>query len=64
MMHENYEEEGHSDGGCDCDWHAHGMMGKEFKLAMLEKKEKMIQAKLEFIGKMKELIKKMPEENR
>ena len=40
----------------------HGPMGKEFKLAMLEKKEKMIQAKLEFIGKMKELIKKMPEE--
>ncbi len=59
-MHEEHEEEGwHEE--CDCH-HMHGMMGKEFKLAMLEKKEKMIQAKLEFIGKMKEIIKKMPEE--
>jgi hypothetical protein len=31
---------------------------KEFKLAMLEKKEKMVEAKLEFIRKMKELVKK------
>ena len=36
-------------------------MKKEFKLAMIEKKEKMLQAKLEFLGKIKELIKKMPE---
>jgi hypothetical protein len=48
-------------------WGHMGMMGmeccgkkhkKEFKLAMLEKKEKMIEAKLEFIRKMKELVKK------
>lgn len=41
----------------------HNMMmwPKEFKLAMLEKKEKILEAKLEFIGKMKEMIKKMPE---
>jgi hypothetical protein len=36
-------------------------MMKEFKLAKLEKKEKMLKAELEFIGQMKELIKKMPE---
>jgi hypothetical protein len=60
MMHENYEEEGHEE--CCGHMHMGGAMKKEFKLAMLEKKEKMIQAKLEFIGKMKEFIKKMPEE--
>lgn len=38
-----------------------GPMKKEFKLAMLEKKEKNIKAELEFIGKMKEMISKMPE---
>ena len=37
-------------------------MKKEFKLAMLEKKEKITKAKLEFLGKMKELVQKMPEE--
>ena len=39
-------------------------MPKEFKLAMLEKKEKMLQAKLEFLGKMKEMIKNMPDEKK
>lgn len=62
MMHENYEEGGHE--GCCEEHHMHGYMGKEFKLAMLEKKEKMIQAKLEFINKMKEMIKKMPDEKK
>jgi hypothetical protein len=38
----------------------HGPMKKEFKLAMLEKKEKILQAKLEFVGKMKSMIEKMP----
>jgi len=38
--------------------HMPGPMKKEFKLAMLEKKEKMLRAKLEFIEKMKELAKK------
>jgi hypothetical protein len=57
MIHdEDKEEEGE---------HMHCCMGgpmkKEFKLAMLEKKEKIIQAKLEFIGKIKEMVKKMPE---
>ncbi len=55
---------------CDCGeehegMHHHMMKGpmmKEFKLAMLEKKEKMMRAKLEFIEKMKEMIKKMPDE--
>jgi len=36
-------------------------MKKEFKLAMLEKKEKMLKAKLEFIGKIKEMVAKMPD---
>ncbi len=34
---------------------------KEFKLAMLEKKEKMLQAKLEFIRKIKEIVEKSDE---
>ncbi|MGA2418302.1 MAG: hypothetical protein ABSF55_03625 [Candidatus Staskawiczbacteria bacterium] len=58
MMHEE-NHEGHEDCGCR---QMHGPMKKEFKLAMLEKKEKIIQAKLDFIGKMKEMIKKMPED--
>lgn len=41
--------------------HMAGPMKKEFKLAMLEKKEKILQAKLDFLGKIKELIKKAPE---
>ena len=41
-----------------------GPMRKEFKLAKLEKKEKMLKAELEFIGQIKEMIKKMPEEKK
>jgi len=53
MMHENCERgEGE---GCGCH------MPKEFKLAKLEKKEKILKAELEFITQIKELIKKMPE---
>jgi hypothetical protein len=61
MMHEeNYGGEEHGD--CGCGGHMHGgPMKKEFKLAMLEKKEKMMRAQLEFIEKMKEMIKKMPD---
>ena len=36
-------------------------MKREFKLAMFEKKEKVLKAELEFVGKMKELVAKMPE---
>jgi len=42
--------------------HMHGPMKREFKLAMLEKKEKILKAELEFVGKMKEMVSKMPEE--
>lgn len=42
----------------------HGPMSKEFKLAKLEKKEKMLKAELDFIGQIKEMIKKMPEEKK
>jgi hypothetical protein len=64
MMHENYGEKGeHEECGCGCH-HMHGPMKKEFKLAKLEKKEKMLKAELEFIDKMKEMIKKMPEDEK
>jgi hypothetical protein len=42
----------------------HGSMKREFKLAMLEKKEKILQIKLEFVGKMKNMIEKMPNEKK
>jgi hypothetical protein len=58
-MHEDHErEEGEEHGGCHC---MGGPMKKEFKLAKLEKKEKMLKAELEFIGKLKEIVAKMPE---
>jgi alpha-beta hydrolase superfamily lysophospholipase len=61
MSHdENYEEEDEEHMHC----HMGGPMKKQFKLAMLEKKEAILKAKLEFIGKMKELIKKMPEDKK
>ena len=55
---EHGEHEGHEH------WHMHGPMKKEFKLAMLEKKEKILKAELEFIEKMKDLMKKMPSESK
>ena len=57
MKHdENHESE--EGGMCDC---MCGSMKKDFKLAMLEKKEKILKAKLEFVGKMKEAVEKMSE---
>ena len=56
-MH-NEDERGGDEDHAHC---MHGPMKKEFKLAMLEKKEKILKAKLEFVGKMKEIIAKMPE---
>jgi len=59
MNDENY------DCGCGGDehmHHMHGPMKKEFKLAMLEKKEKILKAELDFVGRMKELVKKAIEE--
>jgi hypothetical protein len=60
-----HEEDHEGAGGyqhCDCiKCTVSGAMKKEFKLAMLEKKEKMLKVKLEFIGKMKEMISKMPD---
>jgi hypothetical protein len=61
MMHEE-----NSDGRGDC-CHCHhmgGPMKKEFKLAMFEKKEKILKAELEFVGKMKEIVAKMPAEDK
>ena len=56
MHEENYNEKGGHEHCPMC-----GSMKKEFKLAMLEKKEKILKAELEFVGKMKEMIGKMPE---
>jgi len=56
-----HDEEHEEEGGCDHEHCMHGPMKKEFKLAMLEKKEKMLHAKLDFIAKMKEIVSKMPE---
>lgn len=53
-----YEENGEGEHeGCGCKCHK----PKEFKLAIIEKKEKILKAELEFIGQMKDLIKKMPD---
>lgn len=59
MHDENNEKE-----GGEGNWHRHmgGPMKKEFKSAMLDKKEKILKAELEFVGKMKEMVAKMPEE--
>lgn len=35
-------------------------MKKEFKMAILRKKEKMLEAKLAFVREMKDMIEKMP----
>jgi len=47
--------------GHDHMYHMDWQTKKEYKLAMWEKYEKILEAKLEFIRKMKEIIKKMPE---
>lgn len=58
-MHGEHEEHGE----CDCgSHHMHGPMIKQFKLAKLDKKEKILKAELEFISQLKEIIKKIPEE--
>jgi hypothetical protein len=61
MSHDENHDEGE---GWEGHKHCHqmgGPMRKEFKLAMLEKKEKILKAELEFIGRMKELLAKLPE---
>ena len=35
---------------------------REFKIAKLEKKAKILEAELEFVNKIKEMVKKMPSE--
>jgi len=63
---ENYGEEmemcGCSHEMCMCGYK--GEYKKEFKMAYLKKKEKMLEAKLEFIREMKEIMEKMPKEER
>lgn len=60
-----HDEEG---GGEECGCHhghgmCHGKQHKEFKLAMLEKKEKMLQAKLDFIRKIRGIVEKSSDED-
>ena len=57
MMNDNQYEEGHGHGG----HHMMGMMGccsKEFMIAKLEKKAAIMKIELEFIEKMKTMLKK------
>jgi hypothetical protein len=57
MKDENEEDqEDHDFGSHQMEW----AMKKEFKLAMLEKKEKILQAKLDFLGKIKGMVNRMP----
>ncbi|MDD5489460.1 MAG: hypothetical protein PHP25_02165 [Candidatus Moranbacteria bacterium] len=68
MMNKEYQEEGGEMGGgwmsC-CSEHTHHWpkkMKKDFKMALLRKKEKMLEAKLAFVREMKDLFEKMPPE--
>lgn len=52
-------------GWMGCMGHMHHMpkkMKKEFMMAMLRKKEKMLEAKLSFVREMKDMAEKMAEE--
>ena len=60
MHMERHEDEDEEEGHVHHLW---GPMKKEFKIAMLEKKEKIMQAKLDFIGKMKEMVSKMSDDD-
>ena len=59
----NEENQGCCGGGeCHSEGHMCGTMKKEFKMAMLDKKEKILEAELDFVKKMKELVKKAMDE--
>lgn len=67
MYNKEYQEEGGEmgEGWMGCMGHMHHWpkkMKREFKMAMLRKKEKMLEAKLAFVREMKDMIEKMPEE--
>jgi hypothetical protein len=51
-------EKGHKRMG-DCCGGMHKGHMKEFKLAMLNKKEKILEAKLEFVREMRKMVEKM-----
>jgi hypothetical protein len=55
MKEDEEEQEDHDFGSHHMDW----TMKKEFKLAMIEKKEKILQAKLDFLGKIKGMVNRM-----
>lgn len=70
MYHKGYEGqegcEAEMEGGwMGCMEHMHHWpkkMKKEFKMALLKKKEKMLEAKLEFVREMRRLAEKMGDE--
>ena len=62
MSHEEDKDEDNEDEGDSTHCHMCGPMKKEFKMAMLDKKEKILKAKLEFIAKMRGMLEKMPDE--
>lgn len=62
-------DEKHNEHGGDCCmgmWHHGGAKGfkKEFKMAFLNKKEKVLEAKLEFVRELKKLVEKMGSEEK
>jgi hypothetical protein len=63
---EYHEEDSEMEGGAmGCMGHMHHWpkkMKREFKMALLKKKEKMLEAKLEFIQKIRSMMEKMPDE--
>jgi hypothetical protein len=60
----NKETEEEMGGHMDYMKHMGGCCSKEIKVAALEKKEKILEAELEFIQKMKGLIKKSSSESK
>lgn len=59
MMYNKNDEDGEGDTPCHI-----GPMKKGFKLAVLDKKEKILKAKIEFIEKMKKMVNKIPEDKK
>lgn len=59
MFNHEHDEKHQGKDDC-CMGMGHKGFKKEFKMAMLNKKEKILEANLEFIREMRKLIEKMP----
>jgi len=62
MYHKEHDEKHQGMDDC-CTGMGHKGFKKEFKMAMLNKKEKILEAKLEFIREMRKLIEKASQES-